>query len=89
MQSRREFCGQLAGIAGLSLVPGVLGASTNLQRRPNIVAFLIDDMGWGDLGCYGDTFHETPNIDQLARESMKFTNAYAGAPVCSPVVPRF
>ncbi len=66
------------------MVPGVLRANANLQTRPNIVVFLIDDMGWSDLGCYGDTFHETPNIDQLARESVKFINAYAGAPVCSP-----
>lgn len=83
-QSRRQFCGQLAGIAGLSIVPDALRADTNLRQSPNIVIFLIDDMGWGDLGCYGDTFHETPNIDQLARESVRFTNAYAGAPVCSP-----
>lgn len=66
------------------MVPEVLRANTNLQRRPNIVVFLIDDMGWGDLGCYGDTVHETPNIDQLARDGVRFTNAYAGAPVCSP-----
>ena len=84
MQSRRQFCSQLAGVAGLSMAPRALRASKDLQRRPNIVVFLIDDMGWGDLGCYCDTFHETPNIDQLARESVKFTNAYAGAPVCSP-----
>jgi arylsulfatase A-like enzyme len=41
-------------------------------------------MGWGDLGCYGSRFNETPNIDQLAHESLRFTQAYAGAPVCSP-----
>jgi arylsulfatase A-like enzyme len=55
-----------------------------MSRRPNVVFFLVDDMGWGDLGCYGDAFHETPQIDRLAREGMRFTNAYAGAPVCSP-----
>jgi arylsulfatase A len=84
MQSRRQFCSQLAGFAGLSLFPPELFASAGQQQRPNIVVFLIDDLGWGDLACYGDTFHETPNIDHFARESMKFTNAYAGAPVCSP-----
>ena len=46
--------------------------------------FLVDDLGWGDLGCYGNTFHETPHIDRLARESARFTQAYAAAPVCSP-----
>lgn len=66
------------------MVPGVLRASAQLQQRPNIVVFLIDDLGWGDLGCYGDTFHETPNIDQLAQDGVKFTNAYAGECVCSP-----
>lgn len=84
MQSRRQFCGQLAGIAGLGLIPEALHVNENHQRQPNIIVFLIDDMGWGDLGCYGNTFHETPNIDQLASESVRFTNAYAGAPVCSP-----
>jgi arylsulfatase A-like enzyme len=48
------------------------------------VFFLVDDLGWGDFGCYGDTFHETPNIDRLAEQGMKFTRAYAAAPVCSP-----
>lgn len=84
MHTRREFCGRLAGLAGLAAVPESLRAAAGLTQRPNIVVFLIDDMGWGDLGCYGDTFHETPNIDRLAHESMKFTNAYAAAPVCSP-----
>ncbi len=55
-----------------------------VPARPNIVFFLIDDLGYGDLGCYGNTFCETPNIDRLAREGMRFTNAYASAPVCSP-----
>ena len=45
---------------------------------------LVDDLGWGDFSCYGDSFHETPHIDQLARDGMKFTSAYAAAPVCSP-----
>jgi arylsulfatase A-like enzyme len=48
------------------------------------VFFLIDDLGRQDLGCYGSTFYETPNIDRLAAEGMRFTNAYAACPVCSP-----
>ena len=55
-----------------------------LSTPPNIVFILIDDMGWRDLGCYGSTFYETPNIDQLAAEGMLFTDAYASCPVCSP-----
>lgn len=83
MYTRRTFCSQIAGLTGLALAPASLRAATP-DRKPNIVIFLIDDMGWGDLGCYGDTFHRTPNINRLAKESMRFTNGYAGAPVCSP-----
>src|SRR5947208_2930555 len=52
--------------------------------RPNIVFILIDDMGQRDVGCYGSRFYETPNIDALAQRGMRFTNAYAACPVCSP-----
>jgi arylsulfatase A-like enzyme len=52
--------------------------------KPNIVFILIDDMGWKDLGCYGSTFYETPNCDKLASQGVRFTNAYAACPVCSP-----
>ena len=51
---------------------------------PNIVFVLVDDLGWTDLGCFGSEFYETPNIDRLAAEGMKFTNAYAACAVCSP-----
>jgi arylsulfatase A-like enzyme len=52
--------------------------------KPNIVFFFADDLGYSDLGAYGSTFHETPHLDQLAREGLKFTDAYAAAQVCSP-----
>jgi uncharacterized sulfatase len=52
-------------------------------EKPNIVFLLIDDMGWPDVGCYGHAFHETPQIDQLCRQGMKFTDFYAATPVCS------
>jgi arylsulfatase A len=52
--------------------------------RPNVVFFLVDDLGWRDLGCYGSTFYETPRIDQFARDSVRFTQAYAACHVCSP-----
>jgi len=51
---------------------------------PNIIFILIDDMGWRDLGCYGSSFYETPHIDALAAQGVRFTNAYAACPVCSP-----
>lgn len=53
-------------------------------KRPNFVFLLVDDLGWGDFGCYGSEFHETPNIDKLASEGMLFRNAYAACTVCSP-----
>ena len=54
------------------------------MKRPNILFILIDDMGWRDTGCYGSPFYETPSIDRLAGEGMRFTDAYAACPVCSP-----
>ncbi len=54
------------------------------ETKPNIVFFLVDDLGWADVGCFGSTFHETPHIDALAASGMKFTQGYAACPVCSP-----
>lgn len=54
------------------------------MKKPNIIFILIDDMGWKDLSCCGSTFYETPHIDQLAAQGMRFTDAYASCPVCSP-----
>lgn len=54
------------------------------QSKPNVVLFLIDDLGWADLGVTGSTFYETPHIDALAREGVFFSAAYAANPVCSP-----
>lgn len=53
-------------------------------NRPNIIFILADDLGWRELGCDGNEFNETPNLDRLAKEGMRFTQAYASAPVCSP-----
>jgi arylsulfatase A-like enzyme len=54
------------------------------DNRPNIIIITADDLGWSDLGCYGGDLHETPVLDKLANQSLKFTNAYAAAPVCTP-----
>jgi arylsulfatase A len=54
------------------------------DRPPNVVLFLVDDLGWRDLGCYGSGFYETPHIDRFAKESVRFTQAYAACHVCSP-----
>ncbi len=70
----------------LSLVliaPVALTAATK-ERPPNIIFILADDLGYGDLGCFGQTKIRTPHIDRLAKEGMKFTQHYAGSPVCAP-----
>ncbi len=54
------------------------------MKRPNILFILIDDLGWRDLGCYGSSFYETPHLDRLAARGIRFTDAYASSPVCSP-----
>lgn len=57
---------------------------TAFAARPNIIYLMMDDMGWGDAGCYGQKHIQTLNIDQLAREGTRFTDVYAGASVCAP-----
>ena len=54
------------------------------EQPENVIVFLVDDLGWTDLGSYGSDLYETPNIDRLAQEGVKFTNAYAACTVCSP-----
>ncbi|HEX8198873.1 MAG TPA: sulfatase, partial [Isosphaeraceae bacterium] len=69
------------------IAPLLLAAAspaTPAADRPNIVFIVADDLGWRDLGCYGSTFYETPNLDRLAARGMRFTDAYASCPVCSP-----
>ncbi|MGI8636362.1 MAG: sulfatase-like hydrolase/transferase, partial [Segetibacter sp.] len=61
-----------------------LTATSFAQQKKNVLLFLVDDLGWADVGTYGSSFYETPNIDKLAKQGMKFTNAYAACPVCSP-----
>ena len=52
--------------------------------KPNVIFILADDLGWGEPGCYGNELNETPHIDAMARNGMRFTNAYASSTVCSP-----
>lgn len=72
---RRDF---LAAV-GAPALGGSQGA-----RRPNVVLILADDLGYGDLGCYGQQQIETPNLDRMAAEGVRFTQAYAGSTVCAP-----
>ncbi len=65
-------------------IPAPGWAQSAARGRPNILFILADDLGQRDLGSYGSTFYETPHLDRLAREGVRFTSAYAAAPVCSP-----
>ena len=71
-------------LSGISASFDACGSPGSAENPPNVVFILVDDLGYKDIGCYGSSFYETPNIDQLAREGMKFSNAYAAASVCSP-----
>ena len=80
-------------MSALGLIPVTNGVSAALptsvydpaqMSRPNIIFIMCDDMGYGDLGCYGQQLIETPNLDRMAKEGMRFTQAYAGSPVSAP-----
>ena len=84
MKTSTQIAAVLYLFVGLLLPFGsTLAAEDAGGRRPNIVFLLIDDMGWPDVACYGHKFHETPVVDRLAGQGMKFTNFYAATPVCS------
>ena len=72
-------------LAALLLAPSAAwGAAEAPKARPNIIVILSDDLGWADLSCYGSTFHESPHLDKLAAQGMRFTQAYSSSPYCSP-----
>lgn len=78
----------LAAASVATLSAAEADAKTTLEnvgnKRPNVIFILLDDAGYGDFGCYGQTKIETPNIDALAEQGVRFTNMYAGAPVSAP-----
>lgn len=80
--TRREFLH--AGLTSTALLAQGRAAQTPAARRPNVLFILADDLGYGDLSCYGRPDYRTPVIDGLAREGIKFMSAYAAAPVCTP-----
>lgn len=82
--ARRDFLKAAATAALLPRYLSMKAGGQTAKRQPNIIFILADDLGWAELGCYGNTFNETPNLDKLASEGMRFTQAYAAAPVCSP-----
>jgi len=83
--SRRDFLRRAASMTAASaLATRARATAQTTSTRPNFVFILVDDLGWADVGCYGSDLHETPNIDRLARQGMRFTDAYAAASVCTP-----
>ncbi|MHC4124238.1 MAG: sulfatase-like hydrolase/transferase [Planctomycetota bacterium] len=84
--NRRKFLKTVGLGAAALAIHGCNGIKSAVEKEKplNFVFILIDDMGWTDLGCYGSGFYDTPNIDTLASEGMRFTDAYAACPVCSP-----
>lgn len=69
---------------GLLIAISLYSNAANNSSKPNIIFILCDDMGYGDLGCYGQKYIQTPNLDRMAQEGMLFTQAYAGSPVSAP-----
>jgi arylsulfatase A len=88
LTSRMKECFHIAIILILSFVLisfiSGTGKGENEPSLPNVIFILADDLGIGDLGCYGQQNFQTPNIDNLAKEGIKFLNHYTGAPVCAP-----
>jgi len=82
--TRRDVLKTLGTFFALPIVnERIWSASYDVATRPNVVLLVADDLGWSDVGCMGNRFIDTPNIDRLASDGMLFTNAYAPAPICS------
>jgi len=85
--NRRNFL-KVAGLTAASLaMPGCAAASqqrSGRRRPPNFIIIYCDDLGYGDVGCFGSTKHRTPNIDKMAHEGMRFTSFYVTSGVCTP-----
>src|SRR3990170_4275665 len=96
MRRKRRMLGWLVRLLAVSAVWPLLKSDPSsaraddapkppvAARRPNIVLLLADDLGYGDLGCYGQRQIQTPRIDRLAAEGIRFTQFYAGSTVCAP-----
>src|SRR5687768_17911483 len=80
--SRREFIGTTMGTTAAATVAG--GINPGAAARPNMLFVLADDLGYGDLSCYGRPDYETPVLDGLADQGMKLTSAYSAGAVCTP-----
>lgn len=84
MINRRHALHILTTALGYSAIPKTHALTETQKKQPNIIFIMADDLGYGHLGCYGQDKINTPNLDQLAAEGMRFLQCYAGAPVCAP-----
>ena len=84
MNERERSGRRIASIIGFASLLVATGCGTSEPVLPNFVFILADDLGWNQLGCYGSSFYETPNLDRVAAEGMRFTDAYSASPVCTP-----
>lgn len=84
LSSFAKYLSMKIQLLALALLAFALSCSTPEPKKPNIVYILADDLGYGDVGAYGQQLIKTPNIDALAQSGMKFTRHYSGAPVCAP-----
>ena len=83
--NRRKFLKRLSkSLIAFPLATSFCRKSVLHKPKPNIIFIMADDLGYGDLGCYGGKLIKTPNVDKLARDGLRFTQAYAGGPVCTP-----
>ncbi len=83
--SRRDFLRAAGGGAAALAMPGRLPAADKpTKAKPNIIFIFTDDLGWGDLGCYGHPYMKTPNLDKLAKQGTRFSQFYVNSGVCSP-----
>lgn len=83
--TRRDWLRHTAATSAVAaMAPGLARGDDAAKRPPNIVFILADDLGYGDLGCYGQTIIQTSRLDRMAQEGMRFTQAYAGSTVCAP-----
>ncbi len=84
ISDRRRFLQQMVWGTAVMALPIRFTKADEAGNRPNIIFVMADDMGYGDLGCYGQQRMATPNIDKLAREGIRFTDCYSGSTICAP-----
>jgi hypothetical protein len=85
--NRRRFLVAAGSGAAVALLPRLLAAETPPRRRPNFIFILADDLGWGDLGCYGNRQLRTPALDRLAAQGTLFSQFYVAGSVSAPAAP--